>query len=158
MLFVHSGYVDLRLQIGKVKLLRERWNVLERKDLSRSIDAFLGLVRRYFNLSLHKVYSCIIVTRVDMFNKVQSCKRLPYLFVQAPKFNTAINCLFASSQPKHARWSDKFFAKVQISLCKTQYMLCNGKNLNTRQLKKYKWAQNDISHCSILILFLSFNF
>ena len=66
MLFVHSGYVDLRLQIGKVKLLRERWNVLERKDLSRSIDAFLGLVRRYFNLSLHKVYSCIIVIRADI--------------------------------------------------------------------------------------------
>ena len=45
-LFVHSGYVDLRLRIGKAKLLRERSNNLERKDLSRSIDAFLGLEKR----------------------------------------------------------------------------------------------------------------
>ena len=49
-LFVHSGYVDLRLQIGKAKLLKERFNNFERKDLSRSIDAFLGLERRQFLL------------------------------------------------------------------------------------------------------------
>ena len=45
-LFVHSGYVDLSLQIGKAKLLKERFNNFEREDLPRSIDAFLGLERR----------------------------------------------------------------------------------------------------------------